>query len=124
MKRSKQFLAMILTLFTISAGGADEFVNASQALCQKVKSCARESIAAGAEIPPDMIDMVEQMLAGMCVDIEQRYEEIPSGHPLYAPATQCMQSIAELSCQQFENLADSVTPECAEYETQIEAQQD
>jgi len=119
MKRLKT-TSVVLGLFAAIAGSpalADEFAQAADALCQKQKSCLTAQMG-GQEMPPQMRQMMLQMVDGMCQSLQQNYATAGAqGHPLYAQATACMRSLSGLSCQTLEG-GQVDTPECQEYERQ------
>jgi hypothetical protein len=94
---------------------ADEFGDATQALCEKVKSCAVAQMA-GQDIPPETRQMMQPMLDSMCTQINAKVGEVPTGHPLYKPAVACMESMNSLTCEEMQDAAGMATPECEEYE--------
>lgn len=100
---------------TAPAALADELGDAAQALCEKVKSCAIEQME-GQEITPEMRQMMQPMLDGMCAQVRGRVGEVPTGHPMYKPAVACMQSMQSLSCDSMQDAGQVITPECEEYE--------
>ena len=96
---------------------ADDFAQAADALCQKQRSCLMGQMS-GQEMPPQMRQMMLQMVDGMCQSMQQNYATAGAqGHPLYDQATACMRSLSSLSCQAMEN-GQVETQECQEYERQ------
>ena len=95
------------------AAGADDLVSASNDMCEKVKACALAEVAES-DMTPEMRQMMEPMLAGMCDQMRQGVNEVPTNHQLYQPAVACMRSMAGLSCAEFRG-GEVETPECLKY---------
>ncbi len=107
--------------FTLAAGAggvahADEFVDASMQLCEKVKTCTLESMNVE-EVTPEIRDMVMPMVENMCASMRRNYQEVPTGHALYKPALACMRSLSALSCEEI-GRNRTQTDECKKYEAQ------
>ena len=98
---------------------AQKMTEASLALCEKVKGCALEQLAQE-EMAPEMRQMMEPMLNGMCQAVRAQITEVPSGHPLYGPALACMESMTNLSCADLQSGEEISTPACEEYRAQAE----
>lgn len=98
---------------------ADKMTEASLALCEKVKECALQQLAQE-NFTPEMRQMMEPMLNGMCQAARAQIPEVPTGHPLYAPALACMESMSALSCAELQGGDDIKTVECEEYRRQAE----
>ena len=113
----KQFLCLIgFTLMSILPARADDLTTASLDLCEKVKSCAVAKIAEK-DLTPEMQQMMQPMLDGMCANMQSRFVEVPTGHPMYKPALACMRSMEEkLTCENMQDPEEMKTPECEEYE--------
>lgn len=112
-------LRQVLSVVALSAlvavpARADDMVNASLQLCEKVKACAVERMNQE-EMTPEVRQMMQPALDNMCVKLQQGMGAAPSGHPAYAPAVTCMRSMMSLSCEQL-MAGDSKTAECAAYE--------
>ena len=117
MKRLKTAPVALGMLGAIAGGPAmaDDFAQAADALCQKQRSCVMAQMGSQ-EMPPQMRQMMLQMVDGMCQSLQQNYVTAgDQGHPLYAQATACMRSLSEMSCQTLED-GQVDTPECQEYE--------
>ncbi|NND66568.1 MAG: hypothetical protein HKN19_03175 [Halioglobus sp.] len=110
--------AVILLCLALPAQ-AEKMTEASLALCEKVKECALQQLQQE-NFTPEMRQMMEPMLSGMCQAVRAQITEVPTGHPLYAPALACMESMAQLSCAQLQGKDDTKTPECEEYRRQAE----
>ncbi len=98
---------------------AEKMTAASMALCEKVKECALAQLA-NEDMAPEMRQMMEPMLNSMCQSVGAQVTEVPTGHPLYAPAVACMESMTGLSCAELQGGNDVKTPECEEYRRQAE----
>lgn len=113
----KQCLCLIaFTLVVILPTRADDLTAASLDLCEKVKSCAMAQVAEQ-DLTPQMREMMQPMLDNMCANMQSRIGEVPTGHPLYAPAVACMRSMEEImTCAMMQNSGNMTTPECEAYQ--------
>lgn len=109
--------AAFLTSYSLSALSSDALHQASKAACEKFKACALQEMAGSPDITPQMKQMLEGMIAGVC-DSLMDYSDIKGQHELYQPAADCLNSMAQLSCEQLND--DITTPACAEYERRAE----
>lgn len=98
---------------------AEKMTEASLALCEKVKECALQQLAQE-DFTPEMRQMIEPMLNDMCQAARAQIPEVPTGHPLYAPALACMESMSVLTCAQLQGGEDIRTTECEAYRKQAE----
>ena len=98
------FLSVSFTCLIVSAGSvwADDLESATTDLCEKVKSCSMAQIAE-ADMTPEVRQMMEPMLQNMCDAMRSGVQEVPTDHQLHAPALSCMRSMAELSCEDFQD---------------------
>lgn len=95
------------------ANSADDFETASTAACEKFKSCAMAEMAGQEGITPQMKQMLEGMIAGVC-DNMMNMGQVEQFNDLREPATACMNSMARLSCKQLDG--DVETDECKTFE--------
>jgi hypothetical protein len=107
--------ACLMCAITVSAVRAEEFTEASQTLCEKVKSCAMEQLQS-ANLPPQAREMMQPTLDTMCEQMQAKVGDVPTGHALYKPAVACMQSMNTLTCEMLQSPDNLATPECEEYE--------
>ena len=56
-----------------------------------------------------------QSLDSVCATIDQQFTAAISSHELHASAAACMQSMADMSCSELENMEDDSTQACADY---------
>jgi len=98
---------------------AEKMTEAGLALCAKGKECALQQLAQE-DFTPEMRQMMEPMLNGMCQAVQAQITEVPTGHALYAPAVACMESMSRLSCAELQGGNDIKTAECEEYRRQAE----
>lgn len=114
---SLKYITILTFLGMSHAYGSDmeRFVDASNSMCQKVKSCALESMQKEEDLTPQMRAMMEGMLEGMCTNIKE-YADVGKSHSLLKPAAQCLESMSALSCGAFESDAMAETKECREFE--------
>ena len=94
---------------------ADELEDVSLQLCEKVKSCALAQMQEQ-DLTPEMREMMQPMLEGMCANMQGKVDDVPRDHRLYKPALECMRSMANLSCEEMQNADQVRTPECEEYD--------
>ena len=113
-------LAAILALTLSGYSSADEPSDASEGLCDTIRTCALEAVAG-----PDLTDELRQKMAAVlennCAEIRSRVQAVPANHTLYQPAVGCMRSMASLSCPQLHITAEVKTPECTEYDRLVKA---
>lgn len=98
---------------------AENMADATLVLCEKIKTCALEQIAQE-DFTPEMRQMMEPMLNGMCARVQNQVTDVPTGHPLYGPALACMKSMEELSCADLRDGDTVKTPACEAYEKEAE----
>jgi hypothetical protein len=111
-----RFISVILgSIVTLVPAHADELAEASVTLCEKVKSCALAEVAEE-DLTPQARQMMQPMLDSMCAQVQSAVGNVPSGHPLYAPAVACMQSMNSLSCEMMQDEAQARTPACQTFE--------
>jgi hypothetical protein len=108
-----------LAFLTAVQVSADSLEAAAMAMCEKVKACSLAQIQAS-DMTPEMREMMEPMLENMCATMRAGIQEVPNGHPLYQPAVACMRSMAQLSCDDFQDGDKVVTPECQKYQEMAE----
>ena len=116
MKAKWIFAAMLLV--TMGAR-ADSLADAANDLCEHVKACSMAQIAEE-DMTPEMRQMMEPMLENMCAAMRSNIREVPEGHELHDPAVACMRSMAQLSCDDFQDGDRVVTPECQKYQEMAE----
>ncbi|WP_100656951.1 hypothetical protein [Alteromonas flava] len=110
-------VTILLCLAATGTQANDALHQASKAACEKFKACALQEMAGSPDITPQMKQMLEGMIAGVC-DSLMDYSDIKGQHELYQPAADCLNSMAQLSCEQLND--DITTPACAEYERRAE----
>ena len=115
MKVTAVCLTIIFGALTSLHTTADEFADASLALCEKIKACAIAQMGQH-EITPEVRQMMQPMLDNMCNQMAMEVEAVASGHALYKPALACMQSMEALTCADMQSEGGPQTPACKEYE--------
>lgn len=108
----------IIVLAPLAA--AETLTEVSTRVCENVRQCVLAEIGE-ADMTPQMREMMMPMVDSMCDAVRQGIEEVPAGHPLYAPALACMQSLVNLSCDDFRDGDTVQTPACKAYQAQVEA---
>ena len=119
MKAIAVYLTIIYGAILSFSTTADEYSDATLALCEKVKSCALEQMGQQ-EITPEIRQMMQPMLDNMCSQMAVEIEEVASGHAMYKPALACMQSMAAISCSDMQSQDGPQTAACKEYEALAE----
>ena len=117
----KSLLAAFTLIFALAAlpAGAETYEEATLALCEKVKHCAMAQMQ-DQEMSAEQEQMMAGMMQNMCAGIQQNYSA-PAHSPHYGKATQCMRSMADLSCDEFDQMSDeNPTPECAAFQEAAE----
>ena len=114
LKKSMVLIAMFAAIPT-GVAKADAFTEARAALCEKVKTCAMEQMAVEQDMNEQMRTMLMNSLDSMCVSMEQGFSVVTRAHELYEPATACMNSMVQLSCQTLIENGDEQTPECVAF---------
>lgn len=96
---------------------ADGLGQASDKLCSKIKQCTYSQLENDASIEPPMREMLNNMVATMCNEFLTHLDSAAFGQndELENAATECVASMAELSCSAIES-GDAHTPACARYE--------
>jgi hypothetical protein len=112
---------IISTIFSVPTL-ADEYADGSLALCEKIKSCALAQMGSQ-EITPEIRQMMQPMLDGMCSNMMVSMPEVAESHAMYKPAMACMKSLEALSCEQMQQTSEANTPACKEYEALAEKYQ-
>ena len=113
--RKTLFTLSCFWLFGSAIGLADDITSAASGLCEKVRSCAMAQVAEE-DLTPELRQMMEPMLDSMCANMQEKVQEVPTGHPLYQPAIDCMRSMEALSCEDMQSADNLQTPACEEYE--------
>jgi hypothetical protein len=115
MKLKQIYLTILCgTLFSLTTL-ADDYTDASLALCEKVKSCAIAQMGEQ-EITPEVRQMMQPMLDNMCTSMLANLPEVAKDHATFKPAMACMSSLEALSCEEMQGQNGSATPACKEYE--------
>jgi hypothetical protein len=125
--RRKAFLSVtaivscqLVAAAAVSAAWADDFTDASQAMCEKVKGCAMAEMGQDSSMSEEMKAMIVRSLDSMCDQMNQNFSVVARYHELYEPATACMRSMSELTCQEIDAANENATEECAAYERAAE----
>jgi hypothetical protein len=119
MRILKSIAALVLASSVGHAAAADDFTAAALGLCEKIRACTLEQLN-DEEITPEVRQMMEPMLQGMCSAMQSKIQSVEPGHKLYKPSVSCMQSMSKLSCEAMQDEAQVMTPECKAYEAEVE----
>lgn len=106
-------LAVLLTLLISQTAYGDAINDASQRLCDKMKTCIYQQMDVEENVTPQMKQMVENMVVGMCTNMMDT-SSILGKQDLVEPAVACLDSMSQKSCSELEN--NTETPECVEFE--------
>lgn len=111
-------LGALLLAMPVSTALADAFSDAQQSLCDKIKSCALEQMEGEQDMDEPTRTMIMNSLGNMCVGMNQGFSVATRAHELYEPATACMNSMAQLSCEALMDDRDEKSQECAAFREQ------
>lgn len=115
MKRFLALVAITVGLVLPVAGHANSLMKASEKLCEKFKQCALEQMDQS-ELTPEMRQMIQPMLDGVCLKATSQIAEVAEGHPHYKAALACAESIQSLECATLASDSDMPpTKECQAY---------
>ena len=115
MKHNAKYSAILCaTILSVSAA-ADDYRDASLALCEKVKACALVQMDSQ-DITPEVRQMMQPMLDSMCTSMLASVPEVAQDHAMYKPAVACMKSLDALSCEEMQGEGGAHTAACMEYE--------
>ena len=111
-----QGVTIILSMLWASNAQADvEALNAAaQKLCDKTKMCLKQEMSGSEDIPPGMESMMAAMVDEMCRQFIV-VADVHEYHDLVEPATDCLNSMEQRSCDELLN-ADDDTKACKAYQ--------
>lgn len=102
-------LLILLTLSSITS--ATSFTEATNTLCNKIKSCTTTQLTQQ-QLPPVMLQMMTAMLDETCAKTIAPYAEKATNAGLEKKAISCINSINFLSCNALMDTAKAETSEC------------
>lgn len=102
-------LLFLLTLPGITR--ATSFTEATQTLCNKIKSCTTIQLKQQ-QLPPAMMQMMTAMLDETCAKTIAPYARKATNAGLEKKAIACINSINALSCDALMNTSEAETSEC------------
>ena len=117
---ARPILPTILALTLSAYSMADDLTDASEALCDTIKTCALEAVA-GQDLSDQLQQQMDSVLEGNCADMRSRVQAVSANDQIYQPAVGCLRSMASLSCPHMQNASQFKTPECAEYDRLLKA---
>lgn len=109
-------LPLFILLALPSIGAAISLNQATNTLCDKIKSCARAQMAQQ-DLPPAMQQMMATMFEQSCTSIIAPYADKATNAGLERKAIDCISSINNLSCGAIMTATGSKTAECSTLET-------
>ncbi len=117
MKSMMKALVAILALTSISNFVfADELTAELGKMCNKLKTCSMEKVAASQDLSPEMKKQMEIMFEKSCESIEQTYISGIAAFPdHYKSALACVKSMANAPCERLMN-NNNKSKECLDYE--------
>lgn len=103
---------LVLSSFSTFASNLSEATNE---LCQKMKSCGQEQLKQQ-DLPPEMAQMMEGMFDGMCQSMIAPYVQSTENAGLESKAIACVESINAKSCAEIMNNNGGETQACKDFE--------
>jgi hypothetical protein len=121
-KASALTIAALGFLAMPGLGQAATFEDAYAGFCEKMKSCAMAEINKVQGMNEQMKAQATMMIEGMCVNVRKDFTSI-NQHPTLEPAAVgCLQSMADLSCEELSaHQGSNTTPQCTALQTKAEA---
>lgn len=112
-----QGVGIILLMLWASGAQADvEALNAAaQKMCDKTKMCLKQEMSDSQDIPPGMENMMSAMVDEMCRQFTL-VADVHEYHELVEPATACLNSMEQRSCDDLINSEDD-TQACKAYQS-------
>lgn len=94
---------------------ADDLAEATDKLCEKMKSCGQQQLKEQ-NLPPEMAQMMEGMFDGMCQTMVAPYVLSTKDAGLEDKAIACLESFNNKSCDELMKNNGGDTDECKEFE--------
>ena len=110
---------ILFCLLASAPVAADELLDAAEAMCEKVKSCAIERMEKE-NMPAAQRQRAQPALDALCESVKEEVKEVVAGHPQYANALDCMRSMLGLNCTQIQDEEQAATPVCVAFEKQMD----
>lgn len=99
---------------------ADDFQDAANKFCDKLKSCTLQQLEDQKDAPADSRQMLEQAVQQSCDSMKEDFDSL-AGSELKEPALKCLQSLADLDCKALEE--GNETQACTDLEAAMEKMQ-
>lgn len=116
MKLKPATLAVIAGMAFAPTAYADPFTDASNAFCERMKSCAAAEMGDVENMSDAMKAQVMSALDGMCAQMQEPFQRVRQFNDLIDSATQCLNSMAAMTCEALDASDDEdPTPECKAY---------
>lgn len=114
-------LALIIFILSISinTSNARDISEASNVICEKVKTCGTAQLETQG-LPPEMVVMMKAMFDGMCETMIAPYIIKTADAGLEEKAIACLDSISSMSCEHLMEGQGNETEECEEYKQAAE----
>ncbi len=122
----KRFLPLLaLTALSGAPLQADELHELAEAVCKRGLECARPQIEAmRAQMPPEMVQMMEQTLSGAYCQQSNWVTVDRVTHPKeYEAVRRCLQAMNTASCDLYLGEEEMHLPECDELQRMAEEQE-
>ena len=114
LNKRKIILALVLTGYSISIFADTAALNdAATKLCDKSKMCIGREMKNNEEFPPEMKAMMSNMIDEICAQY-MTIADFGDEHELIAPATECLNSMANQDCETLLN-SDEESLACKRY---------
>jgi hypothetical protein len=94
---------------------ATSLTEATDELCQTIKTCGQEQLKQQ-NLPPEMAQMMEGMFDGMCQSMVAPYVLSTKDAGLEDKAIACLESFNSKSCDELMNNNGGDTPECKDFQ--------
>ena len=112
-------MKLLFTIFILStfsyASNASDMSEASNTICQKVKTCGTAQLESQG-LPPEMVVMMKSMFDGMCETMIAPYITQTTDAGLEKKAIACLDTINTMSCEDLMKGQGNETQECKEFE--------
>lgn len=113
--------ALLLAVPMLANANTDKLSAAATKVCNTIKSCALAEVQQSDDLTPEMQAMMVNMADRLCQTMVFT-DNVADHHELAEPATACLQSISNLSCDALMD-GEVKTPACDHYEQLVEKYQ-
>jgi len=104
-----------LSAFLCSGTASADLNTETTAMCEKIKHCALSG--SGAEMPPEMLQMMNMLFEQKCVEMTKPYVQATKEAGLESEAKACLDSMVAQSCDVLmKSSSKNKTSECVAFE--------